>query len=172
MLIICAKPFDNNWFVFYVLFADETSRKYVSLSGLISLSNSGENGKVGIILTDDPTHRITRWLEHATCNNAKAPMFRAQNRGGKRLDRSICRSAADWRAVQLACLPSVAFVQFLLPPPRNQSLPTAAQAKDHNSSLPWSEHQRVDDEVLKEARKCWKVGFQAGHTVQLFLQEA
>ena len=45
MSIICAIPFDNNQFVFDVLFADETSQKY-ALSVLISLSNSGENGKV------------------------------------------------------------------------------------------------------------------------------
>ena len=41
MSMFCATPFDNNWFVFNVLFADETSRKYVSLSGLISSSNAG-----------------------------------------------------------------------------------------------------------------------------------
>ena len=45
MSIICVTPFDNNQFVFDVLFADETSQKH-ALSVLISLSNSGENGKV------------------------------------------------------------------------------------------------------------------------------
>ena len=58
MLIICVMPFNNNQCVFDVLFADKTSQTYVSLSGPISLSDSGDNRKVGIILTDGSTRII------------------------------------------------------------------------------------------------------------------
>ena len=39
--------------------ADETSRKHVSLSGPISLSDSGGNRKVGVVLTDSSTFIVT-----------------------------------------------------------------------------------------------------------------
>ena len=51
MLMIQATPFDENRHVFAVLFADETLRKHVSLSGPIPLSISGKNQKVGIVIT-------------------------------------------------------------------------------------------------------------------------
>ena len=59
MSAICAMPFGNNRHVFNVLFADETSQKCVSLSGLISLSNSEESGKMGINIMDCSAGIIT-----------------------------------------------------------------------------------------------------------------
>ena len=71
MLVICAKPFDNNQCVFNVLFADKTS-----FSGMIPLSNSGENGKVGINMKSCSIHHWSNTVMRPQSHDKFANLMR------------------------------------------------------------------------------------------------